>query len=167
MEQQKRPGPEGPDGAVRLACPEDIDAWMRLVDRVRADFPGLETDDAMAEHRAAVLRFIGESSAVCAVRGSRLAGALLFSKENSMLCFLAVDPACRRQHIARKMVAFMLTRMEAGRDVTVTTYREGDPRGVAARAFYKQMGFSEGEPGEEFGCPVQEFILKGRAAGQM
>ena len=83
-----------------------------------------------------------------------------------MLCFLAVDPASRRQHIARRLVDFMLARMDAGSTVTVTTYREGDPRGAAARAFYRSVGFSEGKLGEEFGCPVQEFTLKGKAAGQ-
>ena len=36
----------------------------------------------------------------------------------------------------------------------------GDPNGIAARAFYKRLGFSEGNLTEEFDCPVQEFILK-------
>lgn len=118
------------------------------------------------EHRATVLDFMRNSAAVCAAEGERILGALLFSKENSMLCFLAVDPACRRQHIAQKLVSFMLTQMEEEKDITVTTYREGDPNGAAARAFYKHLGFSEGRLGEEFGCPVQEFILKCPPAGQ-
>ena len=77
-----------------------------------------------------------------------------------MLCFLAVDSAHRRQHIARQMVDFMLTQTDVGKDITVTTYREGDDNGIAARAFYKCLGFSEGKLTEEFGCPVQEFVLK-------
>lgn len=152
---------------IRLARAQDMDAWMALVEQVRDAFPGLETAEAMAEHRATVLRFIKNSSAVCAEEEGRILGALLFSKENSMLCFLAVDPASRRQHIAQKLVSFMLTQMEEGKDVTVTTYREGDPNGTAARAFYKHLGFSEGRLTEEFGCPVQEFILKRPAAGQI
>ena len=128
---------------IRLAQSRDIDAWMALVEQVRDQFPGLETDKAMEEHRATVLDFI-----------------LLFSRESSMLCFLAVDPSCRRQHIARKMVHFMLPLMEEGRDIIVTTYREGDPNGAAARAFYKRLGFAEGRLTEEFGSPVQEFVLK-------
>ena len=43
---------------------------------------------------------------------------------------------------------------------TSTTYRESDANGIAARAFYKHLGFSEGKLTEEFGCPVQEFVLK-------
>ena len=145
---------------IQLAKPENIDAWMVLLEQVRDTFPGLETAEAMAEHRATVLQFIQESSAICALEAGRVAGALLFSKENSVLCFLAVDPAHRRQHIARQMVDFMLTQMEAGKNVTVTTFREGDPNGIAARTFYKHLGFSEGKLTEKFGSPVQEFILK-------
>lgn len=85
---------------------------------------------------------------------------LLFSKKQNELCFLAVDPACRRQHIAQQLVAFMLTQMDAGKDITVTTYRKDNPDGSAARTFYKRLGFSEGSLTEKFGHPAQEFILK-------
>ena len=145
---------------IQLAKPEHIDAWMALVEQVRDAFPGLETAEAMAEHRATVLKFMQSSSAIWAVDAGRVIGTLLFSRENSVLCFLAVDPIYRRQHIARQMVDFMLTQMEDGKDITVTTYREGNPSGIAARAFYKRLGFSEGKLTEEFGSPVQEFVLK-------
>ena len=145
---------------IQLTNSENIDAWMALVEQVRNAFPGLETAEAMAEHRATVLQVMQSSSAICAVDAGNIVGTLLFSKESSMLCFLAVDPAYRRRHIARQMVDFMLAQMEAGKDITVTTYREGDPNGIAARAFYKCLGFSEGNLTEEFDCPVQEFILK-------
>ena len=78
-----------------------------------------------------------------------------------MLCFLAVDAAYRRQHIAEKMVTEMLTWMDPGKDVVVSTYREGVPEGIAARAFYRRMGFAAGKLTEEFGSPVQEFVLAG------
>ena len=100
---------------IRLAQPQDINAWMALVEQVRDQFPGLETSKAMEEHRATVLDFIRQSSAICAEEAGQIVGTLLFSRENSMLCFLAVDPSCRRQHIARKMVHFMLPLMEKGR----------------------------------------------------
>lgn len=77
-----------------------------------------------------------------------------------MICFLAVDIEHRRQHIANKMVSYMLTFMDHQKNVVVTTYRDGAPEGIAARAFYKQLGFIEGKLTEEFGSPVQEFILE-------
>ena len=50
--------------------------------------------------------------------------------------------------------------MDPEREITVTTYREGDPAGDAARAFYKRPGFTEGKLTEEFGSLVQELIWK-------
>ena len=76
-----------------------------------------------------------------------------------MLCFVAVDAEYRRQHIAEKMVSYMLKFLDPERDIIVTTYREGVQEGIAARAFYKHLGLAEGKLTEEFGSPVQEFVL--------
>lgn len=149
---------------IRLAQAQDIDAWMALVEQVRDAFPGLETTKAIAEHRATVLHFIAHSSAICAIDADRIVGILLFSKETGELCFLAVDPACRRQHIAQRLVSFMLNQMDTDQDITVTTYREDDPDGQAARAFYRRLGFAAGKLTKAFGHPVQEFILKRQSA---
>lgn len=148
------------DVKISLAQPCDIDLWMALVGRVKDAFPGLETQEALAEHRRTVLGFMERNAALCAKADGRIAGALLFSREDSVLCFLAVDPTCRRQHIAEKLVRCMFTFLDANRDVRVTTYREGAPEGLAARAFYRHLGFVEGRLTEEFGSPVQEFVLK-------
>lgn len=144
---------------IVLAKEWDIAGWMDLVEKVKENFPGLETKEALEEHRKTVLDFIGRDAAICAKSKGRIVGALLYSKENQMLCFLAVDAEFRRQHIAEKMVTQMLTWMDPQKDVVVTTYREGVPAGIAARAFYKRMGFVEGKLTEEFGSPVQEFVL--------
>ena len=145
---------------VELGKACDIDNWMCLVNQVKDSFPGLETREALEEHRRTVLEFMGRDAAVCAKIDGRIVGTLLFSRADHMLCFLAVDEAYRRQHIAGNMVAYMLSLMEPGTDIMVTTYRAGVPEGVAARAFYKRLGFVEGRLTEEFGSPVQEFVLK-------
>ena len=145
---------------IGLGSAAEIDGWMGLVRRVRGNFPGLETEEALEAHRETVLAFMGENAAIRAKSGGRMVGILLFARAEQMLCFLAVAPACRRQHIAEKMVSLMLTLMEPERDIVVTTYREGVPEGIAARAFYKRLGFSGGKLTWEFGSPVQELILK-------
>ena len=148
------------DVNVELGKACDIDGWMNLVNQVKDSFPGLETRETLEEHRRTVLDFMSRDAAICAKINGRVVGTLLFSRKDHMLCFLAVDRACRRQHIAEKMVAYMLTLMDPEKDVVVTTYREGAPEGAAARAFYKRLGFVEGRLTEEFGSPVQEFVLK-------
>ena len=145
---------------IQLGRECDIENWMALVDQVKDHFPGLETKEALEEHRRTVLHFMRNGSAVCAKIDGRIVGTLLFSRDDHMLCFLAVDEAHRRQHIAEKMVAYMLPLMEPWKEIVVTTYREGAPEGVAARAFYQRLGFVKGKLTEEFGSPVQEFVLK-------
>lgn len=145
---------------IQIAKEWDIDDWMSLVSQVKGQFPGLETEKALVEHRETVLGFVRKESAICARIGDKIVGGLLFSKEQNMLCFLAVDPAYRRQHIGEKLVSHMLGFLDAEKDVVVTTYRKGIPEGIAARAFYKHLGFVEGRLTEEFGSPVQEFIRK-------
>ena len=145
---------------VELGTEKDIDHWINLVDKVKGNFPGLESEEALEEHRKTVLEFMNKESAICAKTDNKIVGILLFSRENNTLCFLAVDTAYRRQHIAEKMVSYMMKYMDSEKDIVVTTYRAGVPEGIAARLFYKKMGFVEGKLTEEFGSPVQEFILR-------
>lgn len=58
------------------------------------------------------------------------------------------------------MLSYMFTFLDSEKEIVVTTYRAGVPEGIAARAFYKKIGFVEGKLTEEFGSPVQEFVLK-------
>ena len=86
---------------IRLAQEQDISSWMALVERVRNVFPGLETTEAMAEHRITVLQFIRTSSAICAVSEGQIRGALLFPEKTACFVFLlltqpAADSTLRR-----------------------------------------------------------------------
>ncbi len=141
---------------IDFASNSDIDSWMNLVNKVKDSFPGLEMDD----HRKTVIEFVERKEAICAKDKDKIVGTLLFSKELNMICFLAVDPLYRRMHIAKEMIEYMLPLLDRNREVIVTTYREGDSKGFSARAFYKNIGFKEGKLTEEFGYPVQEFLLK-------
>ena len=145
---------------IELATERDIDRWMHLVEKVKKSFPGLETAQALDGHRKTVLAFMDKASAICAKEQGKVVGALQFSDERNELCFLAVDPDYRRRHIAENMVSLMLAKTDPHRDITVTTFCEGVPEGTAARAFYKKIGFIEGERTQAFGNPVQEFVLK-------
>lgn len=77
---------------IRLAQTEDIDRWMELVAKIKAAFSGLKTQEKLLKHRATVLRFVEDCSAICVADGIKLVGALLFSAETNAPCFLAVNP---------------------------------------------------------------------------
>lgn len=137
----------------------DIGAWMELVREVSPVFPGLETEEALEDHKNTVLRFMGEKRALCVKIRGEIAGVLLFSVKHNMICCLAVSPAHRKEGIGSALLAAALERLDGSRDITVSTFREGDERGIAARALYKKFGFEDGGLTEEFGYPNQILVL--------
>ena len=136
-----------------------IDSWMTLVRKVSWNFPGLETEEGIIDHRNTVLKFISKNQAICVRENNRVIGVLLFSRYHNMICCLAVDPDFRRQGIAFMLLEKALQELDRNRDITVSTFREDDEKGRAPRALYKKFGFKEGELTVEFGYPNQVFVL--------
>ena len=144
---------------VQYGNAQEIDAWMALVRRIAWNFPGLETEDAIGEHRQTVLRFMGKHQALCVKDGDSVIGVMLFSRGHNMICCLGVDPDHRRRGIASALLRTALAQLDASRPISVSTFREEDEKGVAPRALYKKFGFTEAELLTEFGYPNQRFIL--------
>ena len=145
---------------VSFGQPADIDSWMDLVRQVSWNFPGLETEKDLDEHRQTVLRFMEKRQALCVKSGDQCSGVLLFSRNRNMICCLAVSPESRRTGIASKLLETALGELDRSRDITVSTFRENDEKGTAPRALYRKYGFAEGELTEEYGYPNQVFVLK-------
>lgn len=150
------------DIQIGFATMRNLASWMSLVEIVRADFPGLETQELLDEYKATVIKNIERQSAICALHGNIVVGILLFSEKHNMLSCMAVHPEYRRRGIAAKMIDLMLTKLDQTRDITVTTFREGDPKAAAPRALYQSLGFIPSELCIEQGYPSQVFVLKGK-----
>lgn len=134
---------------------EDIPDWMALLREVKDFFPGLDEADyerqlaaCIADEEAWVFRFEG-----------RIPAALLYSKGRKELDFLAVHPDFRNKGLAAKLVETVAAQFPIGTSLSVVTYREGDPAGVGARAFYRALGFVRGENLEMFGYPCQKLTV--------
>lgn len=136
-----------------------IDSWMQLVRKVSWNFPGLETEENLEEHKQTVLKFMNKLQAVCVKDNETIVGVLLFSRNRNMICCLAVDPEYRQQGLASILLRKALAELDRSREITVSTFRENDEKGIAPRALYKKFGFQEGEMTEEFGYPNQVFVL--------
>lgn len=146
---------------VHMAHMENLESWMNLIEIVKDKFPGMSTEEELAEYKKTVVQFINNNSAICATYGNMVVGVLLFSAEYGILCFMAVHPEFRRQGIASEMVELMLEHMDSNKDVIVETYRKDDPDGEAARAFYISKGFKEDKLTVFEGkYPEQQFVLK-------
>lgn len=139
----------------------DIESWMELVQSVSWNFPGLETEAAIEDHRKTVLRFMSENRALCVKDDENVVGVLLLSKKHNMICCLAVAPEYRRKGIASALLEKALSALDRSKDITVTTFRDNDEKGIAPRGLYKQYGFTEEKLMVENDYPVQRFVLRG------
>ena len=138
----------------------DIDSWMQLVKQVSWNFPGLETEESIEEHKMTVLKFISKRQALCVKDNKEVVGVLLFSRNKNMICCLAVSPEHRQRGIASALLIKALSELDRNKDITVSTFRDNDDKGIAPRALYKGFGFEEGELTKEFGYPNQVFVLR-------
>ena len=148
------------DMRIEFATLHNLASWMSLVEIVRANFPGLETEEELAAYRDTVVKNMERQSAICALQGNIVVGILLFSEEHNMLSCMAVHPEYRRKGIAKGMIELMLTKMDRTKDITVTTFREDDPKGEAPRALYQSLGFRSERLCVEQGYPSQVFVLE-------
>lgn len=139
----------------------DIESWMELVQLVSWNFPGLETESDTEDHKRTVLRYMGENRALCVKLEDKVVGVLLISKKHNMICCLAVAPEYRRSGIANVLLKKALSELDRSRDITVTTFRDNDEKGIAPRALYKKFGFVEEKLMVENDYPVQRFVLRG------
>lgn len=143
------------DILICCAQNQDIPAWLMLVNQMTDQFPGLNADDYIQTLR----KNIAEETALCAKVNDRMIGILLFSRDNLCLLCLAVHPEYRRLGVASKLIAEMVKHMPDG-DISVTTFRADDPKGIAPRALYRRLGFVPDQLLTEFHYPVQRFILR-------
>ena len=56
---------------------------------------------------------------------------------------MAVDPAYRKRGIASILLKEALDKLDRDKDITVSTFRENDVKGIAPRKLYKKFGFEE------------------------
>ena len=141
---------------VLFAITEDISIWMSLVEVVKENFPGLEMDSYINTLKKNIER----KTALCVKQNNLIVGILLFSPNQSCISCMAVHPDFRGLGIATSLIDRMLTLMPDDKDITVTTFRSDDEKGIAPRALYKKFGFEEAEMLYEFNYPVQKFILR-------
>lgn len=89
----------------------------------------------------------------------KIVAALLYSKENSKIEFLAVSPDYRRQGLGTRLVETAAAGLQVGAKLFVTTHSEKETSGEDARLFYKSLGFTPEEELLITDSPYQRLCL--------
>jgi AraC-like DNA-binding protein len=147
---------------IRFAGEADIPDWMELVRLVIDGFPCLRED----EHIEALQKAIGKKQALIMKEGALTAGIMMISYDTGSIDFLGVHPLYRKQGIARLFLGKAMDELLKNREISITTFREGDRADTGYRKALKELGFAEAELLTEFGYPTQKFVLpiKGQRA---
>ncbi len=140
---------------ISPAGDDDIAGWMRLVRLAIDGFPCLEE----GEHITALRRYIARGSAYILRENGISIGTMMIAPEAGSIDFLGVHPLYRRRGIARALVSRAIREMLVRREISITTYREGDRADTGHRGALVELGFAESEFLVEFGYPTQKMVL--------
>ncbi len=140
---------------IRFAEEADIPAWMELVSLAVDGFPHLEEN----EHLAVLRRYITGKGALIATGGGVCLGGMMIDYETGSIGFLAVHPLYRNRGVSQDLLNVALTELLKDREISITTFREGDRADTGYRKALKELGFAEAELLTEFGYPTQKMVL--------
>lgn len=147
---------------IAFASEKDIPAWMELVRLVIDGFPNLQED----EYMGALKQYISRKQALIAMDGAFAVGIMLFSHQTGSIDFMGTHPLYRKKGLPKAFFNKVIGELIKDKDITITTYREGDKADTGHRQMIQGLGFAEAELLVEFGYPTQRFILPKEVADE-
>ena len=149
---------------IAFAVQEDIPCWMELVKLVVDGFPNLQEET----YRQVLREKIKVKEALILKDEETAIGIMLFTSETGSIDFMACHPLYKKKGIPKAFLDKVLNELVTGKNLTITTYREGDKADTGQRQEIKKLGFAEAELLVEFGYPTQRFVLQkgGQKDGQ-
>lgn len=139
---------------ISLAEHSDIDDWMNLMRLVIDGYPVMNEADYLKE----IVKCIDERRALVLKDGDIMIGVMAFSYESGSIEFFGIHPQYRRSSIHKLFLEVLMDNYLSGKEISMTTFREGDKADTGYREKLKQMGFAERELLTEFGYPTQRFV---------
>lgn len=140
---------------ITFAIEEDIPCWMELVRLVVDGFPHLQEEPYILELR----NRLESKEALILKDGAAAIGIMLFSYETGSIDFMGTHPLYRKKGIPKAFLDKVMGEFIKEKDISITTFREGDKADTGHRRVIKELGFAEAELLVEFGYPTQRFIL--------
>lgn len=141
--------------SICLANETDIPAWMELVRLVIDGYPVMDENEYLLK----LTTCIEEKRALVLKDGGRLIGNMIFDRLHGSIEFFGIHPQYRSTGIQKLFLEALMERYLPGKEISITTYREGDKADTGYRRELQQLGFAEKELLIEFGYPTQRFVL--------
>ena len=140
---------------ICFAEKSDIPIWMDLMRLVIDGYPVMNEEGYLNE----ITRHVEEKHALVLKDGGIIVGAMAFFDNPSCIDFLGIHPQYRKQDIQKLFLDVLLETYLPGKEISMTTYREGDRADTGHRELLKNLGFAERELIIEYGYPTQRFTI--------
>lgn len=134
---------------VDYAAAPDYTPWLDLAREVEPLFGPMADDPGFQD---ALKQAISEKTAFCVRTGTNgrepaLKGGIVISREANEILWVAVSQAFRGKGAGKALLAFAMEELDRTTPIRVQTFDGSTPEGRAARALYKDFGFSDHEDG--------------------
>lgn len=143
---------------IYFAEKQDIDAWMELVRLAIDGYPHLDETDYIQKLNTC----IEQRQALIMKNGNAAIGIMAFSYDTGSIDFFGIHPQYRKSGIAKMFLDKLMEDILPEKEISVTTFRDGDRADTGYREALKKLGFAERELLVEFGYPTQRFVLSSR-----
>ena len=141
--------------SIKFATLDDVDDWMELVNLTIDGYPCMNK----AEYIENLHQYIADKKALILRDEGMAIGIMGFSADTGSIDFFAVHPQYRNLGITKLFLDKLVDELLYGREITLTTYREGDKADTGYRKEYCRLGFAERELLVEYGYPTQRLVL--------
>ena len=141
--------------SIKFATLDDVDDWMELVNFTIDGYPCMNK----AEYMENLHQYIADKKALILRDEGMAIGIMGFSADTGSIDFFAVHPQYRNLGITKLFLDKLVDELLYGREITLTTYREGDKADTGYRKEYCRLGFAERELLVEYGYPTQRLVL--------
>lgn len=146
---------------IRFAEEIDIPACLEFVYLIIDGFPNLDEHTYLLELEKGIFEqrvlLLSEDDIVIAL--------MSINYYTGSIDFFGVHPLYRQCGITKIFLDKIMNELLIDKDISTTTFREGDKADTGYRKAYKELGFAEAELLVEFGYPTQRFVLFSKSGG--
>jgi len=140
---------------IRWATESDLPAWYTLATEVSKIFQHPADMGAELGAKNSGFGTVGRYEMLTAVdymSGNNM-GFICFSRTENCISWFAVSERYRGKGAGSRLLKTALRQLDTGKDITVNTFPDDYPQGMAARAVYRKYGFTEERPFIHDGLP--------------
>ncbi len=139
---------------MKFVSEEDIPSCIDFVEKVVDGLPNLDWSQFITRLKQSI-----KYEQTLIMKNEKITvGLTAFDRKRGTIDFWGINPQYRKLEVEKVFLKKVLHELKDDREVSVTTFREGDKADRGYRNSFKNLGFVEREHLVEYGYPTQRFV---------